>query len=63
MGRQRGAFCRFYPQSGYKQVVTLLLQAGADPNAQGRYYGNALQAASEGGHHQVVTLLLDKGAA
>jgi hypothetical protein len=27
-------------------VVTLLLEKGADVNAQGGYYGNALQAAS-----------------
>ena len=31
-------------------------------NAQGGYYGNALQAASFGGHEQVVKLLLDAGA-
>jgi ankyrin repeat protein len=42
--------------------VTLLLEKGADVNAQGGYFGNALQAASSGGHDSVVTLLLDKGA-
>src|SRR5271155_2404934 len=31
-------------------------------NAQGGYYGNALQAASYRGHEQVVQMLLDKGA-
>ena len=43
-------------------MVKLLLDEGADVNAQGRRYGNALQAASEGGHKAVVKLLLDKGA-
>jgi ankyrin repeat protein len=31
-------------------------------NAQGGYYKNALQAASQGGHEVVVKMLLDKGA-
>jgi ankyrin repeat protein len=42
--------------------VKLLLDKGADVNAQGGFYGNALQAASCRGHKQVVKLLLDKGA-
>jgi hypothetical protein len=37
------------------------LEKGADVNAQGGHYGNALQAASDGGHDSVVTLLLEKG--
>ncbi|KAF2677730.1 hypothetical protein K458DRAFT_279074, partial [Lentithecium fluviatile CBS 122367] len=40
----------------------LLLREGADVNAQGGAYGNALQAASSGGHEQVVKLLLKKNA-
>jgi ankyrin repeat protein len=55
---------------GHEAVVKLLLDKGADVNAQGGYYGNALQAASSGGyktpssggHKAVVKLLLDKGA-
>ncbi|MCJ1470198.1 hypothetical protein MMC07_008843, partial [Pseudocyphellaria aurata] len=43
-------------------IVGLLLDKGADVNAQGGYYGNALQAASWRGHQQIVELLLDKGA-
>jgi ankyrin repeat protein len=43
-------------------VVTQLLEKGADVNAQGGRYGNALQAASYGGHDSIVTLLLEKGA-
>jgi hypothetical protein len=31
----------------------LLLDKGADVNAKGGYYGNALQAASGNGHEQV----------
>ncbi|OCK72824.1 hypothetical protein K432DRAFT_278319, partial [Lepidopterella palustris CBS 459.81] len=40
----------------------LLLDKGADVNAQGGEYGNALYAASDRDHEQVVRLLLDKGA-
>ncbi|KAJ1324752.1 ankyrin repeat domain-containing protein 50 [Microdochium nivale] len=45
-------------------VVILLLDAGADVNAQGGRYGtgNALQAASSRGFQDVVELLLDAGA-
>jgi ankyrin repeat protein len=39
----------------------MLLDKGADTNAQGGRYGNALQAASDGGYEQVVWMLLDKG--
>ncbi|KAF2647015.1 hypothetical protein K491DRAFT_615416, partial [Lophiostoma macrostomum CBS 122681] len=46
----------------HEQVAKLLLDKGADVNAQGGLYGNALQAASIKGHEQVVKLLLDKGA-
>jgi ankyrin repeat protein len=49
-------------EKGHKQVVKLLLDKGANVNAQGGYYGNTLQAASKGGHETVVQLLLDKGA-
>jgi hypothetical protein len=31
-------------------------------NAEGRYYGNALQAASYNGHKEVVHMLLDRDA-
>ncbi|KAF2675923.1 hypothetical protein K458DRAFT_437678 [Lentithecium fluviatile CBS 122367] len=47
---------------GHEAVARLLLDKGADVNAQGGDFGNALQAASYGGHELVVRLLLDKGA-
>jgi ankyrin repeat protein len=42
--------------------MQLLLDKGADVNAQGGYYGNALRAASSEGHRDVLQLLLDKEA-
>ncbi|KAF2856939.1 hypothetical protein T440DRAFT_438129 [Plenodomus tracheiphilus IPT5] len=53
---------------GHCAMAELLLDKGAEANAQGGhfgnggYYGNALQAASFEGHEVVVRLLLDKGA-
>ncbi len=41
----------------------MLLGKGADFNAQGGQYGNALQAASFEGHEKVVRLLLSYDAA
>jgi hypothetical protein len=49
-------------EKGASVLTRMLLDKGADVNAQGGPYGNALQAASVGGHKAVVTLLLDKGA-
>jgi ankyrin repeat protein len=48
---------------GLRDVVSLLLENGSDPNeVLGGYYGNPLNAASHQGHEQVVNLLLNKGA-
>jgi hypothetical protein len=47
---------------GNHQTVALLFNNGANVNAQGGQYGNALQAASAGGHYQTTALLLDNGA-
>ncbi|KAF4534640.1 uncharacterized protein LTHEOB_12918 [Lasiodiplodia theobromae] len=59
-------WCRLYnpdrPWDDEADEVQALLDKGADVNAQGGHYGNALQAASEGGHVQVVQILLKKGA-
>jgi ankyrin repeat protein len=43
---------------GHKEIVKLLLERGADVNAQGGYYGNALQAASYGGHKELFSCCL-----
>lgn len=48
--------------NGYEKVVQVLLEKGAEVNAQGGEYGNALQAASWGGHEKIVQLLLASGA-
>lgn len=40
----------------------MLLEKGADVNAQGGSYGNAWQATSNGGHDKLVQMLLEKGA-
>ncbi|KAJ9493407.1 hypothetical protein H2202_011117 [Exophiala xenobiotica] len=47
---------------GSQETVKILLDKGADVNAQGGKFGNALQAASYGGHEQVVQVLLDQDA-
>ncbi len=49
-------------EGGYQEIIKLLLDGGADVNAQGGMYGNALQAASGKGHQEIVKLLLDNGA-
>jgi ankyrin repeat protein len=40
----------------------MLIDAGADVNAQGGEYGSALYVASQGGHEKVVQMLIDAGA-
>ncbi|KAJ6609563.1 ankyrin repeat-containing domain protein [Mycena sp. CBHHK59/15] len=47
---------------GYIEGVRLLLEKGADVNAQGGAYGSALQATSYRGTTEIVGLLLEKGA-
>ena len=49
---------------GYQKLVTLVLaeERGADVNAQGGEYGNALQAASYRGDAEIVRQLLEPGA-
>ena len=49
-------------QAGLLKPLKILIEAGADVNAPGGYYGNALQAASYEGHREVIDVLLDKGA-
>ncbi|KAI5793532.1 hypothetical protein FPQ18DRAFT_170759 [Pyronema domesticum] len=47
---------------GNINIVHLLVEKGADVNAEGGRYGNALQAAAGDGHEAIVKLLIDKGA-
>ncbi|KFY95523.1 hypothetical protein V500_02750 [Pseudogymnoascus sp. VKM F-4518 (FW-2643)] len=47
---------------GWTDIVEQLLSAGADVNAQGGIFGNALQAALEEGHNKTVEVLLSNGA-
>ncbi len=49
-------------EKGYIGIVRLLLDKGANVNAQGEHYGSALQIASLRGYVDIVRLLLDKGA-
>ena len=47
---------------GLTYVAEGFLNEGADVNAQGGEYGNALQAASSRGYDRIVQMLLEKGA-
>ena len=47
---------------GDTKLIQLLLDKGADINAQGGEYGNALQAAAFNGNMEAMQLLLDNGA-
>ncbi|KAH8714820.1 ankyrin repeat-containing domain protein [Phaeosphaeriaceae sp. PMI808] len=47
---------------GHVAIAKKWLEKGADVNAQGGHYRNALQAASLQGHEQIVKLLIDGGA-
>ncbi|KAJ7742073.1 hypothetical protein B0H16DRAFT_1728330 [Mycena metata] len=47
---------------GHKEIVSLLLERGADVNAAGVEYESALQAAIAKGHTEIVDILLKKGA-
>jgi hypothetical protein len=47
---------------GLSMITGLLPNQGANVNARGGRFGNALQAASWRGHEQIVKTLLDKGA-
>jgi hypothetical protein len=47
---------------GYEEVVQMLVDVGADINAQGEEYGKALYAASHRDHEKLVQILVDVGA-
>ncbi|KAF5348216.1 hypothetical protein D9758_014637 [Tetrapyrgos nigripes] len=59
-----GSALAFYYASmvNMSNMVLLMMENGADVNAQGRLYGNALQAASFRGEVDIVKLLLENGA-
>ncbi|KAJ7742070.1 ankyrin repeat-containing domain protein [Mycena metata] len=47
---------------GHKEIVSLLLEKGADINAAGGFYGSALQVVAAWGHTEIVDILLKNGA-
>ena len=61
-GRYENAALQAASAEGHEQIVKLLLDNGANVDAQCGSYGSALQAASAKGHEQIVKLLLDNGA-
>ncbi|OWT43384.1 Ankyrin repeat protein [Pochonia chlamydosporia 170] len=61
-GPPRGSRLYYACFDGLVAPARDLIGKGADINAQGGEYGNALQAASQNGHQEIVQLLLDKGA-
>jgi ankyrin repeat protein len=60
--RALSKFLNSTSETGNINNATLLIERGADVNAQGGRYGNALQAASANGHTEVATLLIERGA-
>lgn len=46
----------------HDKIVEVLLSKGANVNAQGGRYSNALQAVSAAVHDKIVEVLLSKGA-
>ncbi|KAJ7460268.1 ankyrin repeat-containing domain protein [Mycena latifolia] len=49
-------------EEGHPEIVCILLEQGAEVNAQGGYCGNALKAACCGGNIDIVRQLLEHGA-
>ena len=52
----------FASLKGLNATAQMLVEKGADVNAQGGSYGNALYTAAYGGNTEVVQMLLEKGA-
>ena len=62
MGGEYGTALQAAALGGDQEIVSLLLDKGADVNAEGGKYGTALLIASYGRHQEIVSLLLEKGA-
>jgi len=65
MERSIGGFASslyYASKEGLFRPVSLLIEKGADVNAQGGRHGNALYAASAGDHEAITALLIEKGA-
>ena len=43
-------------------IVKMLIESGADVNAQGGEFGNALRAAMHSGYADIIEMLIDSGA-
>ncbi|KAJ6016374.1 hypothetical protein N7540_010965 [Penicillium herquei] len=54
--------CESYRIPPETNIMQILLERGADVNAQGGFYGNALLAARSGGNYTLVQMLLERGA-
>ncbi|KAJ6439191.1 Serine/threonine-protein phosphatase 6 regulatory ankyrin repeat subunit A [Purpureocillium lavendulum] len=57
-----GGFLVWAAKNGHETVVQVLVEKGADINANGRYGRTPLSWAAEDGHEAVVRLLVEKGA-
>ena len=62
LGKFDSTFLVFAVEGGYDQVVQLLLDQGADINAQSGFTGNALCTAIHNGDDRMVQILFDRGA-
>ena len=61
-GRNYGTPLHAASARGHSEIVHILVDRGADVNAQGGILGNALQIASARGNSRIVQTLLDGGA-
>lgn len=62
LGENYGNALQAASYGGYEEIVQMLLDRGADVNAQGGKFGSALQAPTCGGHEKIAQMLLEKHA-